>query len=182
MPVSTSIVPRLHSLQGKGLARTDFLVVWTNNYITLLHMTVLPISDIRTVWGERYIKFCLEKNLPENTMCNYQVTWLQIQHNQERTFSRRGWVWGRDTCMGALFGITGYYKNIQVHTRGGPIIIPFQRVKVISSSSSRPQLIVPSPPPFWPSSSSSRRRKLRGTGREIILLFFYQLHTINLPT
>lgn len=48
-------------------------------------------------------------------------------------------------------------------TLGGPIIIPVQCVRVISSSFSRPQLIVPSPTPFWPCSSSSKRRKFRGT-------------------
>lgn len=48
-------------------------------------------------------------------------------------------------------------------TLGGPRIIPFQWVKVISSSFSRPQLTVPSPVPFCPSSSSSSKRKLRGT-------------------
>lgn len=48
-------------------------------------------------------------------------------------------------------------------TRGGPMIIPLQRVSVISSSSSNPQLTVPSPTPFCPSSSSSNSRKLRGT-------------------
>lgn len=47
-------------------------------------------------------------------------------------------------------------------TLGGPIIIPVQCVRVMSSSFSRPQLIVPSPTPFWPCSSSSRRRKFRG--------------------
>lgn len=48
-------------------------------------------------------------------------------------------------------------------TLGGPIIIPVQCVRVISSSFSKPQLIVPSPTPFWPCSNSSNRRKFRGT-------------------
>lgn len=47
--------------------------------------------------------------------------------------------------------------------RGGPIIMPIQWVRVMSSSFSRPQLMVPSPTPFWPASSSSSRRKFRGT-------------------
>lgn len=48
-------------------------------------------------------------------------------------------------------------------TLGGPMIMPFHWVSVMSSSFTRPQLTVPSPPPFWPSSSSSSSRKLRGT-------------------
>lgn len=48
-------------------------------------------------------------------------------------------------------------------TLGGPIIIPVQWVRVISSSFSKPQLIVPSPTPFWPCSSSSSKRKFLGT-------------------
>lgn len=47
--------------------------------------------------------------------------------------------------------------------RGGPIIMPIQWVRVMSSSFSRPQLMVPSPTPFCPASSSSSRRKFRGT-------------------
>lgn len=53
--------------------------------------------------------------------------------------------------------------NKKYLTLGGPIIIPVQCVRVISSSFSKPQLIVPSPTPFWPCSSSSKRRKFRGT-------------------
>lgn len=52
------------------------------------------------------------------------------------------------------------YNNI--HTLGGPIIIPVHWVKVMSSSFSRPQLIVPSPTPFCPCSSSSSNLKFRG--------------------
>lgn len=48
-------------------------------------------------------------------------------------------------------------------TRGGPMIIPVQLVKLMSSSFSRPQEIVPSPTPFCPASSSSSKRKFRGT-------------------
>lgn len=48
-------------------------------------------------------------------------------------------------------------------TLGGPIIIPVQCVRVMSSSFSKPQLMVPSPTPFCPCSSSSSRRKFRGT-------------------
>ena len=67
-------------------------------------------------------------------------------------------------------------------TLGGPIIVPFQRVSVMSSSSSRPQLQVPSPIPFWPSSSSSRSRKFRGTFTpgEVIETHTYQLWTGHL--
>lgn len=57
----------------------------------------------------------------------------------------------------------GGWLSLQRVTRGGPMIMPLQRVRVMSSSSSSPQLTVPSPTPFWPSSSSSSRRKLRGT-------------------
>lgn len=53
--------------------------------------------------------------------------------------------------------------NERYLTLGGPIIIPVQCVRVMSSSFSRPQLIVPSPTPFWPCSNSSKRRKFRGT-------------------
>merc|ERR1719507_1054428 len=45
---------------------------------------------------------------------------------------------------------------------GGPMIIPVQFFRSISSSFSSPQLMVPSPTPFWPASSSSSNRKLRG--------------------
>lgn len=48
-------------------------------------------------------------------------------------------------------------------TRGGPMIMPVQWVRVMSSSFSRPHEIVPSLTPFWPCSNSSRRRKFRGT-------------------
>lgn len=63
--------------------------------------------------------------------------------------------------------------NKKYLTLGGPIIIPVQCVRVMSSSFSRPQLIVPSPTPFWPCSSSSKRRKFRGTTetRFITVLF-----------
>lgn len=50
-----------------------------------------------------------------------------------------------------------------IFTLGGPIIMPVQWVRVISSSLSSPQEMVPSPTPFCPCSSSSRRRKFRGT-------------------
>lgn len=53
--------------------------------------------------------------------------------------------------------------TVCIITLGGPIIIPVQCVRVMSSSFSSPQLIVPSPTPFCPCSSSSSRRKLRGT-------------------
>lgn len=62
-----------------------------------------------------------------------------------------------------LYNIFFIYINIKYLTLGGPIIIPVQCVRVMSSSFSRPQLIVPSPTPFWPCSSSSKRRKFRGT-------------------
>merc|ERR1719357_492155 len=45
---------------------------------------------------------------------------------------------------------------------GGPMIIPVQFFRSMSSSFSRPQLMVPSPTPFCPASSSSSSRKLRG--------------------
>lgn len=54
-------------------------------------------------------------------------------------------------------------RNKNYLTLGGPIIIPVQCVRVMSSSFSRPQLMVPSPTPFCPCSSSSSRRKFRGT-------------------
>uniref|UniRef100_A0A1L8E6G4 Uncharacterized protein n=1 Tax=Haematobia irritans TaxID=7368 RepID=A0A1L8E6G4_HAEIR len=47
--------------------------------------------------------------------------------------------------------------------RGGPIIMPIQYVRVMSSSFSRPQDMVPSPTPFWPWSNSSSKRKFLGT-------------------
>lgn len=48
-------------------------------------------------------------------------------------------------------------------TLGGPKIIPFQYVRLMSSSLSRPQLILPSPIPFCPCSSSSNSLKFLGT-------------------
>jgi len=56
-----------------------------------------------------------------------------------------------------------WYIRFSNGVRGGPMIIPFQRVNIMSSSSSKPHEIVPSPAPFCPDSSSSRRTKLRGT-------------------
>lgn len=70
---------------------------------------------------------------------------------------------------------TGPRKLVEL-TLGGPMIIPLQRVRVMSSSSSRPQLTVPSPTPFWPSSSSSSSRKLRGTFTPV------KTHTITLTS
>lgn len=56
-----------------------------------------------------------------------------------------------------------WYIRFSNGVRGGPMIIPFQRVNIMSSSSSKPHEMVPSPAPFCPDSSSSRRTKLRGT-------------------
>ena len=48
-------------------------------------------------------------------------------------------------------------------TRGGPIIIPFHLLMVMSFSLSKPHDTVPSDvPPFWPSSNSSSNLKLLG--------------------
>ena len=67
-------------------------------------------------------------------------------------------------------------KNLGKITLGGPIIIPVQCVRVMSSSFSKPQLIVPSPTPFWPCSNSSNKRKFRGTTTNIkSKLFFAKL-------
>lgn len=54
-------------------------------------------------------------------------------------------------------------QSFAILTRGGPMIMPVQWVRVMSSSFSRPHEIVPSLTPFWPCSNSSRRRKFRGT-------------------
>jgi hypothetical protein len=69
--------------------------------------------------------------------------------------------------------------NYRLHiTLGGPIIIPVQCVRVMSSSFSSPQLIVPSPTPFCPCSNSSSRRKLRGT--TVMEQSFYNIQTDTL--
>lgn len=58
--------------------------------------------------------------------------------------------------------ISKYLENTQ-HTLGGPIIMPVQCVRVISSSFSRPHDIVPSPQPLCPCSNSSKSLKFLGT-------------------
>lgn len=65
-----------------------------------------------------------------------------------------------------IWCIIQYHSSLIRLTLGGPKIIPFQYVRLISSSLSNPQLILPSPDPFWPWSSSSNSLKFLGTERK----------------
>lgn len=73
-------------------------------------------------------------------------------------------------CRVNNYSLHYYYLLLLWHveylTRGGPSIMPFQSLIVMSSSLSKPQLIVPSPPPFCPSSNSSSNLKFLGTNKK----------------
>ena len=67
------------------------------------------------------------------------------------------------TVRGRLNSFDSSFESKVLLTLGGPMIMPFHLLMVMSFSLSRPQETVPSElPPFWPSSNSSRSLKLRG--------------------
>lgn len=73
-----------------------------------------------------------------------------------------------------IWCIIQYNSSLIRLTLGGPKIIPFQYVRLISSSLSNPQLILPSPDPFWPWSIHRHSHNNRHLGVHMELFLTHQ--------
>ena len=136
----------------------QIIVSWVFVIYTTYH-TILTVDAVDVDFGKKFQR----RRLVRITLAAFYFQWVHSVFIWSLG-KREGQVLWSETVQDN--SITGGGVTLPVLTLGGPMIMPVQWVRVMSSSFSRPHDMVPSPTPFCPASSSSSRRKFRGTTAE----------------